>query len=151
MARTLEPLPEKDFGYWEAEHLLNRAGFGGTPRQILALSNMGLKKAVDYLIEWERIKDPLTDGSGFRADIMHPLSQENRAQIRKARQSEDERTIEKFRAARQERQREDRQQMQAIQSWWLERLIETPRPLHEKLTLFWHGHFATGYRAVEDS
>ena len=51
MARTLEPLPEKDFGYWEAEHLLNRAGFGGTPRQILALSNMGLKKAVDYLIE----------------------------------------------------------------------------------------------------
>ena len=151
MARALAPLPEKEFGYWEAEHLLARAGFGGTPRQILALSNMGLKKAVDYLIEWERVKDPLTDGSGFRADIMQPLSQENRAKVNKARQSGDERTLEKFRTARQERQREDRQQMRAIQSWWLERLIETPRPLHEKLTLFWHGHFATGYRAVEDS
>ena len=30
-------------------------------------------------------------------------------------------------------------------------MIQTPRPLEEKLTLFWHGHFATGFRAVEDS
>ena len=151
MARALAPLPEKDFGYWEAEHLLSRAGFGGTPTQILTLSNMGLKKAVDYLIEWERVPDPLTAGSEFRADIMQPLSQENRQQAQRARRSGDERMLEKFRAARQERQREDRQQMRSIQAWWLERLIETPRPLHEKLTLFWHGHFATGYRAVEDS
>ena len=31
------------------------------------------------------------------------------------------------------------------------RMIETSRPFQEKMTLFLHGHFATGYRPVEDS
>ncbi len=26
--------------------------------------------------------------------------------------------------------------------WWLRRMIQTPHPLQEKMTLFWHGHFA---------
>jgi uncharacterized protein (DUF1800 family) len=30
-------------------------------------------------------------------------------------------------------------------------MIETSRPMQEKLTLFWHGHFATSYRTIEDS
>jgi uncharacterized protein (DUF1800 family) len=30
-------------------------------------------------------------------------------------------------------------------------MVETARPLEEKMTLFWHGHFATGARTVEDS
>ncbi|MDP6891362.1 MAG: hypothetical protein QF471_08535, partial [Phycisphaerales bacterium] len=102
MPHALSPLPEKEFGYWEAEHLLVRAGFGGTPSQILTLSNMGLKKAVDYLIEWERVKDPRTDGSEFRSDIMEPLSREDRDVVRKARRSSDEKTLEQFRAARME-------------------------------------------------
>ena len=29
-----------------------------------------------------------------------------------------------------------------VRTWWLRRMIETPDPLREKLTLFWHGHFA---------
>src|SRR3954462_3858356 len=28
--------------------------------------------------------------------------------------------------------------------WWLDRMVRTRRPLEEKLTLFWHDHFATG-------
>jgi uncharacterized protein (DUF1800 family) len=31
------------------------------------------------------------------------------------------------------------------QQWWLERMRTTPYPLEERLTLFWHDHFATGY------
>jgi uncharacterized protein (DUF1800 family) len=27
--------------------------------------------------------------------------------------------------------------------WWLDRMVRSPRPLQEKLTLFWHDHFAT--------
>ena len=27
--------------------------------------------------------------------------------------------------------------------WWIDRMVRTPRPLEEKLTLFWHDHFAT--------
>jgi len=26
-------------------------------------------------------------------------------------------------------------------AWWLRRMIETPHPLLEKMTLFWHSHF----------
>lgn len=31
----------------------------------------------------------------------------------------------------------------ALQTWWLERMIATPAPLQEKMTLFWHGHFTS--------
>jgi len=27
--------------------------------------------------------------------------------------------------------------------WWLDKMIRSPRPLQEKMTLFWHDHFAT--------
>ena len=55
------------------------------------------------------------------------------------------------RARRQQALGQDRRQMRKIQRWWLRRMIETPRPLEEKMTLFWHGHFATSYRTIEDS
>jgi len=35
-------------------------------------------------------------------------------------------------------------------AWWLRRLGESPWPLLEKMTLFWHGHFAIRSSAVGD-
>jgi uncharacterized protein (DUF1800 family) len=35
------------------------------------------------------------------------------------------------------------------QLWWLDRMLRTNRPLAEKMTLFWHGHFATSMNKVE--
>ena len=35
--------------------------------------------------------------------------------------------------------------------WWLHRMLNTPNPLVEKMTLFWHGHFATGAEKVQDA
>jgi len=35
--------------------------------------------------------------------------------------------------------------------WWLFRMINTKRPLEEKMTLFWHDHFATSFRKVSDT
>ncbi len=32
--------------------------------------------------------------------------------------------------------------------WWIDRMVTTPTPLQEKLTLFWHSHFAVGARKV---
>jgi hypothetical protein len=34
------------------------------------------------------------------------------------------------------------------QLWWLDRMLRTNRPLIEKMTLFWHGHFATSVQKV---
>jgi len=33
--------------------------------------------------------------------------------------------------------------IEAVQEWWLMRMVATRRPLQEKMTLFWHNHFAT--------
>ncbi|MBW3536870.1 MAG: DUF1800 domain-containing protein [Actinobacteria bacterium] len=36
-------------------------------------------------------------------------------------------------------------QLQAAQGWWLERMRTTTAPLHERMTLLWHDHFATAH------
>jgi hypothetical protein len=36
-------------------------------------------------------------------------------------------------------------------AWWLYRMLYTPHPLREKLTLFWHNHFATGNQKVNNA
>jgi uncharacterized protein (DUF1800 family) len=38
-----------------------------------------------------------------------------------------------------------------LQAWWLDRMATTTTPLQEKLTFFWHGHFATANYKVEDA
>ena len=38
--------------------------------------------------------------------------------------------------------------MVAYQRWWLDRMATTRYPLEEKLTLYWHNHFATGFSKV---
>ena len=35
------------------------------------------------------------------------------------------------------------------QAWWIYRMIHTQRPLEEKMTLFWHAHFATANYKVD--
>lgn len=35
-----------------------------------------------------------------------------------------------------------------IQRWWITRMAHTRRPFEEKMTLFWHNHFATAYSKV---
>ncbi len=38
-----------------------------------------------------------------------------------------------------------------LQAWWCYRMMKSSTPLREKLTLFWHGHFATSISKVEDA
>jgi uncharacterized protein (DUF1800 family) len=38
---------------------------------------------------------------------------------------------------------------EGLRAWWLRRMIETPHPLLEKMTLFWHGHFAASNAKVK--
>ncbi len=39
--------------------------------------------------------------------------------------------------------------MRTVQTWWLLRMVMTRRPLQEKMTLFWHDHFATSAQKVD--
>lgn len=38
--------------------------------------------------------------------------------------------------------------MHATRVWWVNRMVTAPRPLQERITLFWHNHFATAQRKV---
>jgi uncharacterized protein (DUF1800 family) len=150
MGNPFQPLAKKDFDYGAAQHLLNRAGFGGTPAQVRALVELGLDGAVEYLVDFkgERVSN---EGVDFRSDILRAQTSEERELLRRARATNDTETIARIERERQERQNADRAQIAAMKRWWLARMIETGRPLQEKLTLFWHGHFATGYRTIENS
>jgi uncharacterized protein (DUF1800 family) len=38
-----------------------------------------------------------------------------------------------------------------LSAWWLDRMLKTRHPLREKLTLFWHDHFATSNAKVQNA
>jgi uncharacterized protein (DUF1800 family) len=39
-------------------------------------------------------------------------------------------------------------QMTELSQWWLHRMLAVQQPIHEKLTLLWHNHFATSAQKV---
>ncbi len=41
-------------------------------------------------------------------------------------------------------------QVRLVQAAWLHRMIHTPHPLRERMTLFWHNHFATSQAKVNN-
>lgn len=148
---SLTALPANKFGYEQARHLLWRAGFGGSPQQIQTLVGWGLEKSVEHLLNPGDTGEEPIAADLFDKEIMRPPSEEERQVYRKAQRAQDEDLVAKFRKMRQEQERKDRAQITDMQKWWLRRMIETARPLEEKMTLFWHGHFATSYRTIENS
>jgi uncharacterized protein (DUF1800 family) len=149
---SLRPIRPADFGPDQARHLLSRAGFGGTPQQIRTLVSWGPQKSVDTLLNPDASPAPPPGRSAeFDKDIIRPPTDEEREMIQQARRAGDENALARFRVEREMRERQDRRQIRDMQQWWLQRMIETARPLEEKMTLFWHGHFATSYRTIENS
>jgi uncharacterized protein (DUF1800 family) len=150
-AADLAPLPAKDFDVRAAQHLLARAGFGGTLDQARALAAMGLDRAVDALVDYEPFEYAAVKPGDFDRDLIRPLTDAERTEIARARREKDEAVVEAFQKRENEAKAADRRQLVDMRKWWITRMIETPRPLEEKMTLFWHGHFATGFRTIEDS
>ncbi len=133
----LKLLPANQWDVAKARHLLCRAGFGGTPEEVKKLHAMGLHRAVEYLVDYQN--QPSMD-IPFKAVLPE-------------RANRDERYLE-FKRRRElinRRRRADAIQENKLRDWWLQRMVQSPRPLEEKLTLFWHGHFSTEYRTVRNS
>ena len=136
----LESLPSSQWNEVTAAHLLNRAGFGGSPADIENLRLMGLDKAVSWLIDYDRIPDdtPAPDWAHPNPDIIL-----RREAIQKATNDPETR-----RMLQQEQTHEENDQMADLRYWWIRRMALGPRPFQEKMTLFWHGHFATSFEKV---
>ncbi len=133
----LKPLAESAWDHAKARHLLVRAGFGGTPDEVARLHAMGLHRAVRHLVDFKN----------------HPPAEVAFVAYPKERPENHESALsgEEQRRLRDQRVAKDRQQIQNMRIWWLRRMIESPRPLEEKLTLFWHGQIPVQYSDVGDS
>ena len=137
----LKPLNAAKWNFENAAHLLNRAGFGGPPAEIEKLVALGHSQAVSSLVDYEKISDPAIDPVWARPD---PERQQRLIAMRKA-------TEEERKKLQKEEQQLQRERMMELRGWWLQRMTKGPRPLQEKLVLFWHGHFATSVEKVRDA
>jgi uncharacterized protein (DUF1800 family) len=138
MLRALSP---NQWNYVTAAHLLNRAGFGARPAEIDAAVKLGLAKTVERLINFESEPEPSANPDWAKADP------ERFKRLREYRNAEPDKRKEMQRME----QREQRERLVELRQWWLQRMASGTRPLQEKLTLFWHGHFATSAQKVKDA
>lgn len=147
------PKAPESWSLQEAAHLMNRAGFGGSPAQLHEFHARGRLGAVDWLLEGEETGGGLPAPEWARDE--QAVLAKGRAQFAKMREgmrglSAEERE-KKRRRLNQERQREQRQQGGELQEWWFERMVRSEAPLREKMTLFWHDHFPSSTRKVRMS
>jgi uncharacterized protein (DUF1800 family) len=136
----LTPLPARQWDLQKAAHLLNRAGFGGTPDEIKAFYELGFDHAVNSVL------DGPDDSLQFpKPDWAQPRN------ILQARQSMMAMTDADRKTAQQQLQKQFRQDDADLINWWLQRMRYTTNPFREKMTLFWHGHFATSVQKVRET
>lgn len=161
---NLNPISEADWSYDLAAHLLERAGFGGTPEEIQALAEMPVADAVNHIVDYEGIDTSALAGfdeSGLWDPGMDPFPPSRAEAVRIARSDGQalgeevlppgssrrlQPVVDKFFYGLRANALETRR----VALWWADRMVATPRPLEEKMTLFWHGHFATSETKVRD-
>jgi uncharacterized protein (DUF1800 family) len=105
------------------EHLLLRAGFGARPDERETYARLSLNSAIDRLVDYEEIPDDVDSKIG-RTGYLGTTNSQNGVAF-------NPRII--LNDARQR---------------WLFRMVHTDRPLQEKMTLFWHNHFATAHSKI---
>lgn len=131
-----DPPADEVWGRREAEHLWNRAGFGADRSQIERAVALGRE---GFLAELFTVDEYFDEPFYARAKSQKEMSP-------REGMDPDER-----RKVRSMMRKGDREQLQDFQSWWVERMIDGDGPLVERMTLFWHGHFATSMDDVKDS
>jgi uncharacterized protein (DUF1800 family) len=160
----LSPIAAPEWNAGRAAHLLERAGFGGTPEDIARLAAMTPQRAVDWLVDYERVDNSTArpfEESGVWDAGMDPFPASRAEAVRIGRDKGEALGVKTLPEGAPRRLqpvvdkffyglRANTIETQRLGVWWAEQMLTTPRPLEEKLTLFWHGHFATGATKVRD-
>ncbi|HLW35433.1 MAG TPA: DUF1800 domain-containing protein [Chthoniobacterales bacterium] len=138
----LTPLDKSKWNEANAAHLLNRAGFGATPVEIERARQNGLAATVRDFVEVK------ADAASVPPPAWaHPRN--IRAQRMEIKAAKDR--GENFRTKIRDVRMMEGDEMIDLRRWWLDRMLNGPAPLLEKMTLFWHGHFATSIQKVRDA
>jgi uncharacterized protein (DUF1800 family) len=119
--------------YDDARHLLNRAGFGATQDEIERIAGKTREQAVRNLL----------DGSRTSAGNSPPPWTAEGGALRYPRPGANASDVDK-KMFRQEQTRE----ILELRGWWVGEMLSTPSPLTERMTLFWHNHFASSQQKV---
>lgn len=162
----LSSIGDSDWNYERAAHLMERAGFGGTPEQIEALAGMSPLEAVNYLVEYQVIENnelpPFVESGIWDEEMLDDIDenfdfQGGSAQARRTGSvygaTPRESGVRPFQPvidALYYRNYATRKEWDRVAEWWANRMLNTERPLEEKMTLFWHGHFSTEQEKVRD-
>jgi uncharacterized protein (DUF1800 family) len=139
LLQPYSPTPDDPFDSVKAAHLLNRAGFGGTPAEIARVQEMGPAKAVDWLLDFP---DHTAEQDGKDLPDLSSIDGYPK-DYRDIAKSLVGKTPEERMALRKKQMEANREAIKVTIGWWLHRLAFGEHPLQEKLTLFWHGHFVT--------
>ena len=102
------------------EHLLRRIGFGASPGEVEQYTELGYPASLNRLINYESVHDGVDALIGSPGFVALTINGafSPATNIGHARQR------------------------------WLFRMVHSERPLQEKMTLFWHNHFATAFSKV---
>ncbi|MCC6683360.1 MAG: DUF1800 domain-containing protein [Phycisphaeraceae bacterium] len=150
MDKSLAPLPDADFGRPQARHLLRRTCFGATDWEVDQLVGLGTLGAVDRILAQLDAPDDWPDPD-VDPDIIAPPTPEQRAMYVKARQDNDEQSLESLRRLQLIARQNDQQMIESMRRWQLRRFAGSTTPLRENLVLLWHDHFATRHRDIRDA
>lgn len=115
----------------EAQHLLGRAAFGATPKELQEWENLSRKQAVDKLLSSSSGKPIVPPPTWAKSDMDFPAF--------KALSVEDKKEYQKL----------QRTQNIELSAWWLSEMLNTSSPLTERMTLFWHNHFVSARNKVK--
>src|SRR5580765_5993010 len=162
-AGDLSPIAPIDWSYNRAAHLIERAGFGAAPDEIARLAALTPQRAIDELVDYEAIRSDLKpfDESVIWDPGMDPFPPSRAEAVRLAREHGEGLGVKVLPEGTQRRLQPvvdkffyslaaNAIETQRLGLWWARQMLTTRRPLEEKLTLFWHGHFATGENKVRD-
>lgn len=131
LAPPVNAAESKAIGADAARHLLNRTGFAATDADIKSFAALSREDAADKLL-----RAAVTDA------LQKPPAWVNDAPPSPAKlqaMSQEERMAE---------QRKNVEHAFELREWWFREMLTTPSPLTEKMTLFWHNHFATSQQKV---
>ena len=162
-ADDLSPITAQDWSYDRAAHLLERAGFGGTPEEIERLARMTPQEAVRHLVRFQDVDNSQLkpfDESGIFDPGLDPFPASRPATTDEAKANGEALGVKVKPGGNRRMQpvvnkffywlRASRLETDRVAYWWANRMLTTNRPLEEKMALFWHGHFANNEDKVRD-
>jgi len=159
----LTPISGTDWNYDRAAHLLERAGFGGTPDQIQALAAMSPGAAVRSLVYFDpSVNSRLQpfDHSGIHDPGLEPFPPSRPATTDLAKETGEALGVKVKPSGNRRLQpvvnkffywlRASSLETNRVAYWWANRMVSSETPLQEKMALFWHGHYAVNEGKVRD-